>query len=168
MIPCFAVSPSSLWRRSYDDVLEIQHPWCLCGNEFPWRPLPLSGPTSLAVAKSENKLLGTWKSVSAKFGGQEYKFPEGTTTLKHVTPTQFMWTSYDKDGIMTRAAGGTYTLKGEAYVETPEYGMSGDFDIIKGKAQTFTWKVEGNKWFHNGKLSNGLTIEEVWERVEPK
>ncbi len=120
------------------------------------------------TAKAENKLVGTWKMVSAKYGGQEFKFPEGTTTLKHVTPAQFMWTSYDKDGIMTRAAGGSYTLKGEAYVETPEYGMSGDFDIIKGKAQTFTWKVEGNKWLHNGQLSNGLTIEEVWERVEAK
>jgi hypothetical protein len=119
-------------------------------------------------AKSENKLVGTWKMVSAKYGGQEHKFEEGFTTVKHVTPTQFMWASYDKDGTVTRAAGGLYTLKGEVYEETPEYGISGDFDLIKGKAQTFKWKVEGNKWYHNGKLSNGLTIEEVWERVEKK
>src|SRR4029450_9835124 len=76
------------------------------------------------ASRDQNKLIGTWKQVSAKYGGQEYKFPEGTTTLKHVTPTQFMWTSYDSDGKMTRAAGGSYTLKGEAYVETPEYGLS--------------------------------------------
>lgn len=142
-------------------------PWCLLATIF-LAPIAAAWADEPGVAKSEYKLLGTWKSVSAKFGGQEYKFPEGMTTLKHVTPAHFMWTSFDKDGIMTRAAGGSYTLKGEAYVETPEYGMSGDFDIIKGKAQTFTWKVEGNKWFHNGKLSNGLTIEEVWERVEAK
>ena len=80
----------------------------------------------------------------------------------------FMWASYDKDGKVTRAAGGDYTLKGEVYEETPEYGISSDFDLIKGKAQTFKRKVEGNKWYHNGKLSNGLTIEEVWERVEKK
>jgi len=24
------------------------------------------------------------------------------------------------------------------------------------------------KWYHNGTRSNGLTIEEVWERVEKK
>ena len=42
------------------------------------------------------------------------------------------------------------------------------FDLIKGKAQTFKCKVEGNKWHHDGKLSNDLTIEEVWERVERK
>jgi len=116
--------------------------------------------------KSENKLVGTWKMVSAKYGGQEFKFEEGITTVKHVTPTQFMWASYDKDGKVTRAAGGGYTLKGEVYEETPQYGISTDFEEIMGKPQTFKWKIEGNKWYHNGKLSNGLTIEEVWERVE--
>src|SRR6266550_7410035 len=119
-------------------------------------------------AKSDHKLVGTWKLISAKYGDQEFTFPEGVTMLKHVTPTQFMWATYDKDGTVTRAAGGAYTLKGEVYEETPEYGISSDFDLIKGKAQTFKWKIEGNKWYHNGKLSNGLTIEEVWERVEKK
>jgi hypothetical protein len=119
-------------------------------------------------AKSDNKLVGTWKMVSAKYGGQEFKLPEGVTMVKHVTATQFMWASYDKDGKVTRAAGGGYTLKGEVYEETPEYGISSDFDLIKGKAQKFKWKVEGIKWYHNGELSNGLTIEEVWERVEKK
>ena len=59
--------------------------------------------------------------------------------------------------------------KGEAYEETPEYGLSSDFEGIKGKVQSFKWRVDGNKWFHDGKLSrSGLTIEEVWERVERK
>jgi hypothetical protein len=74
--------------------------------------------------------------------------------------------SYDKDGKITRAAGGSYTLNGEEYQENPEYGMSSDFDLIKGKVQKFKCKVEGSRWHHDGKLSNGLTIEEVWERVE--
>ena len=108
-------------------------------------------------AKSDNKLVGTWKIITGE-----------VTTVKHVTPTQFMWATYDKDGKVTRAAGGGYTLKGEVYEETPEYGIGSDFDLIKGKPQTFKWKVERNKWYHNGKLSNGMTIEEVWERVEKK
>jgi hypothetical protein len=29
-------------------------------------------------------------------------------------------------------------------------------------------KVDGNKLHQNGKLNSGLTIEEVWERVEKK
>jgi hypothetical protein len=119
-------------------------------------------------AKADNKLVGTWRLVSAKYGGNEFKFPEGTTMLKHVTPAQFMWATYDKDGTLTRAAGGSYTLKGEEYAETPEYGLGGDFEVIKGKTHTFKWKVEGNKWHHTGKLAGGLEIDEVWERVEKK
>jgi hypothetical protein len=121
-----------------------------------------------AEAKPVNKLVGTWKLVSAKYGGRDFKVPEGFTMIKHVTPEQFMWATYDKDGKVTRAAGGKYTLKGDKYEETPEYGISNDFKLLKGKAQSFKWKVEGNKWYHNGKLSNGLTIAEVWVRVEKK
>jgi hypothetical protein len=70
-------------------------------------------------AKTDNKLVGTWKLVSAKYGDHEFKFPDGSTHIKHVTPTQFMWATYDKDGTVTRAAGGSYTLNGETYEETP-------------------------------------------------
>src|SRR5207249_1613248 len=119
-------------------------------------------------ASLQERLVGTWRLVSARYGGQDHKSPEGTTTLKHVTPAQFMWASYGADGTVTRAAGGRYTLKSDVYEETPEYGLSGDFDIIRGKAQSFKCMIEGDKWHHDGKLSNGLTIEEVWERVGKK
>jgi hypothetical protein len=121
-----------------------------------------------AEAMTENKLVGTWKQVKAKFRGNDVKIPEGTTQLKHVTPTHFMFVDFDKDGKFIDAFGGPYTLKGEKYEETLEYGVGDVFKILKGKPQSFTWKVEGAKWYHNGTLTNGLTIEEVWERVEPK
>lgn len=121
-----------------------------------------------AGAKADNKLLGTWRLVSAKYGGEEVKRPEGFEQVKHVTPAQFMWAFYDKDGKVSVALGGTYTLKGEDYVETPVYGTEEILGELKGKPQEFKWKIEGKKWYHNGKLSNGQTIEEVWERVEKK
>jgi hypothetical protein len=135
--------------------------------------LAVTAPTARAAepnadSKTEHKLVGTWKLLSAKYGGREARFQPGVTTLKHVTPSQFMWASYDKNGTVTRAAGGDYTLKGEVYEETPRYGLSSDFDEIKGKPQTFKWNVEGNRWIHIGKLSSGLTIDEVWERVDKK
>ena len=121
-----------------------------------------------AEAKPESKLVGTWKLVSAKYNGQEIKIPEGNTRLKHVTPTQFMWASYDKDGQVEAALGGSYTVVGDKYEETPEYGVGNILEALKGKPQSFEWKVDGNKWYHNGKLSSGLTIEEVWERLQMK
>jgi hypothetical protein len=120
------------------------------------------------LGTADNKLLGTWKCVSAKFDGQEVNRPAGYTQLKHVTPAQFMWAIYDGEGKVEAALGGTYTLKGNEYVEMPEYGVGTVLDQLKGKPQAFKWKVEGNKWYHTGKLSSGLTIEEVWERVERK
>jgi hypothetical protein len=121
-----------------------------------------------AEERTENKLVGTWKMVKARFGGKEFKIPDGTTQLKHITPTQYMFVDFDKDGNVFDARGGPYTLKGEKFEATPEYGVSENFKVLKGKRQSFDCKVEGAKWYHNGTLSNGLTIEEVWERVEPK
>jgi hypothetical protein len=121
-----------------------------------------------AEGKTENKLVGTWKMVKARYGGVEYKIPEDTTEFKHITQAHFMLAAIDKDGIVRAAIGGPYTLKGEKYVETPEYGLSEIFTNIKGKPQPFDCKVEGSKWYHNGTVTTGLTIEEVWERVEPK
>jgi hypothetical protein len=119
--------------------------------------------------KHENKLVGTWKLISAKFGGNKFDIPDGNTQLKHVTPVQFMWAWYDKDGKVTSALGGSYTLKGEVYEEVPEYGIGeGLLEALKGKTQSFKSKIEGNKWYHSGKLSTGQAIEEVWERVEKK
>ncbi len=121
-----------------------------------------------AEANSANKLVGTWKRISAKYGDQENTLPAGFTQLKHVTPTQFTWVLYGEDGKVVAGLGGTYTSKGDEYIETPEYGVGEGFDQLKGKPQVFKWKVEGNKWYHTGKLSTGLSIEEVWERVEKK
>src|SRR5262245_40749948 len=109
-------------------------------------PLLVSSSRSMpdatkAQVKPENKLLGTWKLISGKYDGQEFSFPEGTTMLKHVTSAQFMWVTYDKDGKVFRAAGGSYSLNGNTYEETPAYGMSDDFELIKGKSHSFTWKV---------------------------
>jgi hypothetical protein len=112
--------------------------------------------------KQENKLIGTWKLVSSKL-------PDGYTEVKHVTPVQFMWALYDKDGKVVNALGGSYMLKGDTYEEVPEYGVGENLlKALKGKPQSFKWKIEGTKWHHSGTLSIGQTIEEVWERVEKK
>jgi hypothetical protein len=38
-----------------------------------------------AAAKGNPELVGTWKVMSAKYGGKDVKFPEGMTTVKHFT-----------------------------------------------------------------------------------
>ena len=118
--------------------------------------------------KAENQLVGTWRLVSAKYNGEEFKIPEGQTMLKHVTPTQFIWVWYDKDGKITTAAGGACDIRGNEYEEVPEYGLGEAFQGIKGSKQSFTWKIEKNKWHHSGKLSIGVTVDEIWEPVHKR
>jgi hypothetical protein len=116
---------------------------------------------------AEGKHIGTWKLTSAKYDGQQADLAELGTTLKHITPGNFMWVSYKPDtGEVTRSAGGTYKLDGDNYEETPRYGLSADFDAVKDKQHTFTIKIEGDTLHQDGKLSSGLKIEEVWERVK--
>ena len=119
-------------------------------------------------AKNGTPLIGTWKLISGNYGGNDFKVTDGSTMLKHVTSTQFMWATYDKDGKVFRSAGGPYTLKGDTYEEAPEYGFSDDFDLIKGKIHVYKTKVEGNKWYIDGMLASGLTIKEEWEQQVKK
>ena len=132
-------------------------------------PTPTSAEDSKAEAKSQGKLVGTWRLVSKKNQeGKEFVLPRGTRVIKLMTPTHFMTVTYNEGGEVSRASGGIYTLKGDTFEEVPEFAISSTYDLerLKGKLQLFRCKIDGNKWYHFGTLSNGGTIDEVWERVE--
>ncbi len=114
-----------------------------------------------------DRLIGTWKLVSAKYGDEDAPALKSLVTLKHVTPSGFVWLSYDAETrVVSRSAGGTYTVDGDKYIETPNYGFGEDFDLIRDKKQTFDLKMDGDTWHHRGALSNGLVIDEAWERCK--
>src|SRR5215471_17291634 len=76
-----------------------------------------------AAAPNPANVVGTWRLVSAKANGKAVDIPAGTTVLKHVTPTDFVFVYYTQQGLITVAGGGHYTLKGDHYEETVEYGV---------------------------------------------
>jgi hypothetical protein len=110
-------------------------------------------------------LLGTWRMLSAKFDGETTTLAEGQVKFKHVTPTHFFWFTHDGNGQVLRGAGGVYSLQGNVYVETVEYGVGSVFGTIVGRTHTFTFRIEGDQWFHTGNRADGKSIEEVWVRV---
>ncbi len=115
------------------------------------------------------KLVGTWKLVSAKYNGQESDVTKSGVTLKHITPGNYMWLTYDAETKeITRAGGGTCTIEGEKYAETGQYGLGPDFQATRDKTHAFTMKLDGDTVHQNGALADGLKIEEVWERVKGK
>jgi hypothetical protein len=146
--PCFAAAVAVIALAAHDP------------------PIRLAADEPKGEGAAANKLLGTWKLVSAKYDGRESTLPKEATTLKHVTPTHYTWLTFGKDGQTTRTQGGPYEFDGEVLKSTPEYGMGPGFEAIKGKVQSFEIKFHGERFFQNGTLSTGTTLEEVWERVE--
>jgi hypothetical protein len=118
-------------------------------------PLPPPSPASA---------VGTWKLVTAKANGKAVDVPAGTTVLKHVTPTDFVFVYYTTQGLITVAGGGRYTYDGTRYAESVEYGVGEGMAPYIGKTQQFTLRIEGARWYQSGTETDGTTVEEVWER----
>jgi hypothetical protein len=148
--------------------MKLASPWLAVVTVLTTMTAAIQADDPKAQTKVANQLVGSWKCTSAKYNGRDANPPMEVNHVKHVTPTQFIWATYDSNGTVEAMLGGSYSLKGNEYVETPEYGTVDVLTQLKGKPQAFTWKIEGTKWYHTGKLSSGTTIEEVWERIEKK
>jgi hypothetical protein len=128
-------------------------------------PLSLLAQEEVPEEQLPKELIGTWKMVSAKFGGQTSELPQRLHVLKHITPTHMTWMRIQPEsGEVVAMACGKWKLDGDQFSDMPEFGMGPDFATVKGGTHTFTCKIVGDRWHHTGKLQTGLTIEEVWER----
>src|SRR3954452_7307487 len=71
---------------------------------------------------------GTYRLASLNAGGDGPTLSPTTATLKHITPTQFTWLSYNKEtGAVTRVGGGTYTRVGQTLKENVQYGLGSSY-----------------------------------------
>ena len=119
---------------------------------------PLAGPLTH---------FGAWQLASYKYGDQDKwsDAPQGQRRIKLITDTYFTWVAYEPSGKVQSMAGGKCTYNQGAYTETIEYAGEGMTDYL-GKKQSFTLRLEGDKLHQSGQLSDGMKIEEVWERVK--
>ena len=112
--------------------------------------------------------LGTWQLISTKYGDANdfSDFPNEQRRVKFITATHFTWVQYDTASKKVESmAGGPYALDGDSYTETIEFVGAG-METYLGKKQPFTIKVNGDKLNQSGQLSDGLRIEEVWQRLK--
>lgn len=123
--------------------------------------------TLTASAETKPSIVGTWKLVSTKYGdAKEHTAYTGSSTrTKIINPTHFVWLEVQNDtkNVMS-SAGGKYTFIRGAYTETIDFAGQG-MEPYLGKPQKFTIHIKGDKLTQSGELSDGLKIEEVWERV---
>ena len=119
-------------------------------------------PTAAAMpSQLANDMIGTWVHVGRP--GQVSEAPAAGGRLKFRTGRHWNLTQADpKTGLVVEQFGGTYTLNGNDYVETQEYGDE-TWKKDNGKSFKFIVKVEGDTMTQFG-VDNPWT--EVWKRVK--
>ena len=119
--------------------------------------------------KNSGSPLGTWQLALYKYGTNQPGLtpqPPKDRRIKLITETHFTWVSFDPaDNKVQGVAGGAYSLNGDTYTESIDWADSAMATYL-GKKQAFTIRVDGDKLFQSGSLSDGLRIEEVWQRVK--
>lgn len=131
---------------------------------------PLAGNCQTTVSgygSSNAPHIGAWKLISYKYSanGNFVSVPKGDNHIKLITETHFMWAQSDTATMkVSGMAGGTYTLKGNTYTESIDYGVG--MNNYLGRQQVFTLLVEGDQLFLSGMLSDGYHVEEVWKRLK--
>ncbi|MGD0261857.1 MAG: hypothetical protein ABSD29_18975 [Verrucomicrobiota bacterium] len=106
-------------------------------------------------------LIGTWILVGKP--GEFGQAPAAGGRLKFWTGTHWCITQADpKNGVVIFHHGGTYTLKGDNYLETVEFANPSTKDRI-GKTGKYTLKIEGETLTQIG---IGNPWREVWKRAK--
>ena len=106
-------------------------------------------------------LVGAWILVGKP--GEVGQAPATGGRLKFFTGRHWIVTQADPDtGVTLFHHGGTYTLKGNEYLETVEYANESTKDLIK-QIFKFSIKIEGDTLTQTG-IGNPWT--EVWKRAK--
>jgi hypothetical protein len=97
--------------------------------------------------------------------------------IKVLTESHFAWQGVpevgDTEGAFDglRYGGGTYRVTGTSYTESIDYFM--DPELV-GEEATFSCRVEGDQWYHDGEIpriedgeqAGSWKIQEVWRRIQ--
>lgn len=129
--------------------------------------LLLTALQTSCTGRLQPSVTGTWKLDSYKYGDTDVFVPasDSRPRIKLITDSSFHWVSYDAStGRIVSSAGGHYTLEKDTYTETLVYGLG--MNSYLGTVSIFRIKSDDDMLFISGDLSDGLHIEEVWQKTE--
>jgi hypothetical protein len=111
------------------------------------------------AAEVDRVLVGTWEYVHAD--------PATYRQIKILNATHFVWVTHERStGMAIALGGGTYEFDGNTYVERLEFGSEGLPLELLGHDQVFRAEIVGDLWYHEGTLSNGFEVREIWRRLD--
>ena len=128
-----------------------------------------SAQVEISDEEIRKQLVGSWRIVSASFGGVPSELHKNSITIKHITPVHIIWIGYQPDDRnIFRSAGGSWKVKDGKYIETMRYGLDPKFkENTFGKDFIFECRFEGDLWIQTGKLADGSEMIETWQRIKP-
>lgn len=127
----------------------------------------LSAVLRVNAQTNSSDLLGTWRLVSYKYGDRPIQFTtDSLKRIKVITQNNFVWVQFpDKDRLVREVAGGTYSFNDGNYIESIDFGGYTMKPYIY-KKQAFKVKVENDKFYLYGVMSDNQKIEEIWEKID--
>jgi len=134
--------------------------------------------------KNPESLVGTWQRQS--FVDNEISDTTWVDQspkiiyLKHITPTHFVWLSFDTETeTLNATGGGTYTYNGNMYTENIEFFYPTASSLL-GMSIPFEVKFKDDLWHHTGYIQNpefdtelvevvatdSSRIDEIWAKID--
>jgi hypothetical protein len=122
----------------------------------------------LSDEEIRKQLVGSWRIVSASFGGVPSELHKNSITIKHITPVHLIWIGYQPDDRkIFRSAGGSWKVVNGKYIETMRYGLDENFkQNVFGKEFPFDCRFDGDLWIQSATLPNGSEMIETWQRIK--
>lgn len=116
------------------------------------------------IDSGRGDLAGAWRITDRMRNGQMTAMRMGPRkTIKMITGSRFQWAAYNPETKQfSGTGGGSITLENGKYTEHIEF-FSRNADRV-GASLTFDYKVDGDKWDHQGQSSSGNPIHEIWTR----
>ena len=114
-----------------------------------------------STTTSTDPLAGAWELVSGRMIDAQGKTTEYSDIrcVKVLADGRFSFLM-THGGVFNLAAAGKYAISGNTYTET----VTESSGRPAPGTYTFTWRVEGDRWYHKGG-TNGVVFDEVWRRV---
>ena len=143
-----------------------QHPDAAAAFEGDHLALTLGGKKLVFTRVDDGiaALAGRWQITAREANGKMNHMPSGARkTIKILTGTKFQWVAINTEtGEFFGTGGGSYTFENNGYTEKIEY-FSRDNNRV-GASLSFKGSVNGDKWDHSGKSSDGKPLHEEWSR----
>ena len=152
--------------NSADKAQVGQHPDAAAAFEGEQLALTLGGKKMVFTRVDDGiaALAGRWQITAREANGKMNSMPSGARkTIKILTGTKFQWVAINTEtGEFFGTGGGSYTFENNVYTEKIEY-FSRDNNRV-GASLSFKGSVNGDKWDHSGKSSDGKPLHEEWSR----